>query len=127
MTTSDGFFTTYDGLRLFFKNVGEGPLVTLFLNGVPVIDDFSPLSANRTIVCFDPRHRGRSDAVRHRAQLERGVHHDVDDLDAIRRALGVDQVDVIGHSYAGVTAALYAIAYPAHALRIVRPRQPFVL
>ena len=107
MTMSEGFVTTDDGLRLFYRRVGEGPL-TLMLNGVPFVDDFAPLAEGRSIVFFDNRCRGRSDAARDMSQIERGIHHDVDDLDALRRHFGAAQVNVIGLSYAGVTAALYA-------------------
>jgi proline iminopeptidase len=129
MTMSDGYVTTDDGLRLFYQRVGEGPLTTLVLNGVPLARDFAPLADGRSIVFFDNRNRGRSDAVSDRSQIERGVHHDVDDLDAIRRHVGAAQVDVIGHSYAGVTAALFAMQYPAQTRRIIQigamaPGQP---
>jgi pimeloyl-ACP methyl ester carboxylesterase len=120
MTTSDGFVTTDDGLRLFYRQVGDSGDVALFINGIPIVDDFAPLAAERTIVFFDPRNRGRSETVRDRSQIERGVHHDVDDLEAIRRHLRVDRVDVIGHSYAGATAALYAMKYPASTRRVVQ-------
>jgi proline iminopeptidase len=119
MTMSDGYVTTDDGLRLFYRRVGEGPL-TLMLNGVPMVDDFVPLAEGRSIVFFDNRNRGRSDAVRDRSQIERGVHHDVDDLDTIRRHFGAERVTVIGHSYAGVTAALYAMKYPAQTNHIIQ-------
>jgi len=119
MTMSEGYVTTDDGLRLFYQKVGEGPL-TLVLNGLFFVDDFAPLADGRSIVFFDNRNRGRSDAVRDRSQIERGVHHDVDDLDAIRRHFGAAQVDVIGHSYAGVTAALFAMKYPSQANRIIQ-------
>jgi pimeloyl-ACP methyl ester carboxylesterase len=119
MTTSEGYVTTGDGLRLFYRKAGEGPL-TLVLNGVPVVDDFAPLADCRSIVFFDNRNRGRSDAVRDPSQIERGIHHDVDDLDAIRRHFGAARVDVIGHSYAGVTAALHAMKYPAQTNRVVQ-------
>ena len=119
MTMSEGYVTTDDGLRLFYRRVGEGPL-TLMLNGIPLADDFTPLADSRSIVFFDNRGRGRSDAARDHSQIERGVHHDVDDLDALRRHFGAAQVDVIGHSYAGVTAALFAIKYPAQANRIIQ-------
>jgi pimeloyl-ACP methyl ester carboxylesterase len=120
MTTHDGYITSGDRLRLFYRQAGTGPNVVLFINGVPTADDFAPIVAGRTVVFFDPRNRGRSDAVRDTSQIERGVHHDVDDIETIRTHLGVEQVDVIGHSYAGVTVALYAMKYPSSARRIVQ-------
>jgi len=119
MTMNEGYVTTDDGLRLFYRRVGEGPL-TLMSNGVPLADDFTPLADGRSIVFFDNRNRGRSDAVRDRSQIERGIHQDVDDLDAIRRHFGAAQVNVIGFSYAGVTAALFAMKYPAQTNRIIQ-------
>jgi pimeloyl-ACP methyl ester carboxylesterase len=76
MTTQDGFITTADGLRLFYRQAGTGSRVVLFINGVVTADDFAPIVDGRTVVFFDPRNRGRSDAVRDRSQIERGIHHD---------------------------------------------------
>jgi len=58
--------------------------------------------------------------------LARGIHQDVDDMDAVRRHFGLDQVDIIGHSYMGLVAALYLMKYPAHVRRLgqIGPAQP---
>ena len=120
MTVHDGYITTADGLRLFYRQAGTGPSVVLFINGVPTADDFAPILDGRTIVFFDPRNRGRSDAARETSQIERGIGHDVEDLETVRRHFGVDQVDVIGHSYAGFTVAVYAMKHPSSARRIVQ-------
>lgn len=119
-TVSESYVTTDDGLRLFVRRVGEGGDIVLFLNGVVIADDFAPLAERHTMVFFDNRNRGRSDAARDRAQIERGIHHDIDDLETLRRHFGVAQVDVIGHSYAGFTAAMYAITHPSAARRIIQ-------
>ena len=120
MTVSESYVTTHDGLRLFVRQLGTGGNVVLFLNGALLVEDFAPLAHGRTIAFFDNRNRGRSDAAREPAQMDRGIHHDIDDLEALRRHFGVAQVDVIGHSYAGFTAALYAIRHPASARRIIQ-------
>jgi proline iminopeptidase len=120
MTLHDGYINTTDGLRLFYRQAGTGSRVVLFINGVPTADDFAPILDGRTVVFFDPRNRGQSDTVRDRSQIERGVHHDVDDLETIRQHFGVDQVDVIGHSYAGVTVALHAMKHPSGVRRVVQ-------
>ena len=120
MKTIDGYVTTHDGLRLFVRRMGNGGDIVLFLNGVPLLEDFAPLAERHTIVFFDNRNRGRSDVVRDRTQIERGIHHDIDDLETLRRHFGAEQVDVIGHSYAGFTAALYAITHPSSARRVIQ-------
>lgn len=119
MTLRDGLVTTDDGLRLFYRRAGDSPEIVLFLNGVMSAGDFAPLAVGRSIVFIDSRNRGYSDAVREVSQIERGIHHDVDDLDAFRRHFGVDRVDVIGFSYAAVGAALYAMKYAEHTRRVV--------
>ena len=120
MTVHEGFVTTADGVRLFFRKFGTAPSTVLIPNGVYIVDDFAPLATTRTLVFFDVRNRGRSDAVTDPAKIERGVLQDVDDIDAIRRHLGVDRVQLIGHSYVGIMVALYAMKYPAHTDRVVQ-------
>jgi pimeloyl-ACP methyl ester carboxylesterase len=52
--------------------------------------------------------------------LQRGVHHDVDDLEAVRRHFGLERMTLIGHSYVGVTVALYAMSHPSHVERMIQ-------
>jgi pimeloyl-ACP methyl ester carboxylesterase len=61
------------------------------------------------------------------AAIERGIHHDVDDLDAVRRAFHADRIDVLAHSYIATMAVLYALKYPDRVNRIVQigPMPPF--
>ena len=122
-----GYVTMEDGVRLFFQQVGSGPKV-IIPNGIYLFDDFRRFAHRRTLVFYDVRNRGRSDAVSDPSKLARGIHHDVDDLDAVRRHFGLTQVDLIGHSYIGLMVGWYAMKYPAHVRRIVQigPMQPNV-
>jgi proline iminopeptidase len=126
MPRSEGYMTTEDGVRLFFQTVGNGPQVVVIPNGIPLLDDFAGLAAGRTLVFYDVRNRGRSDQPSDAASLKRGIHNDVDDLDAVRRELGRATVDLIGHSYMGLMAVLYALKHPAHVNRLVQvgPMEP---
>ncbi len=118
--TDEGYVTTQDGVRLYFHRVGSGPKTIIIPNGLYFLDDFKRLAPGRTLLFYDLRNRGRSDAVTDDSKLKSGIHHDVEDLEAVRRHVGVDQPDVIGHSYVGITVALYAMKYPAHAARVVQ-------
>jgi pimeloyl-ACP methyl ester carboxylesterase len=126
MPRSEGYMTTEDGVRLFFQTVGNGPQVVVIPNGIPLLDDFAGLAAGRTLVFYDVRNRGRSDQPSDAASLKRGIHNDVDDLDAVRRELGRATVELIGHSYMGLMAVLYALKHPAHVNRLVQvgPMEP---
>lgn len=116
----EGFVTAEDGVRLFFRKVGNSPNAVIIPNAVHMFDSFQNLAADRTLIFFDLRNRGGSDSVSDRSKLVRGIHQDTDDLDAVRRHFGIDQTDVVGHSYVGLTVILYALKYPAHVRRVVQ-------
>lgn len=118
--TPNEYVTTGDGVRLFVQTVGNGPDVVIIPNRVYLADTFARLAEGRTLLFCDPRNRGLSDRITDRTKIENGVHHDVDDFDAIRRHFGVERVSLIGHSYMGVVVALYGMKYPAHVRRLVQ-------
>jgi pimeloyl-ACP methyl ester carboxylesterase len=121
MLPAEGYVTVPDGIRLWFQTVGSGPQVVILPNGFHLLEDFRCLaSVGRTLVFYDVRNRGRSDTVTDPAQLARGIHNDVDDLEAVRLHFGLDRVALIGHSYMGLMVILYAMKYPSAVDRIVQ-------
>jgi proline iminopeptidase len=120
MQPYEDYVTTDDGVRLFVQTAGNGPDVVIVPNRVYLADAFTRLADHRTVIFCDPRNRGLSDHVTDRSKLERGVGHDVDDFDAIRRHFGLDRVSLIGHSYMGLVVVLYAMKYPNHTQRVVQ-------
>src|SRR5262245_45893763 len=120
MSITDGYITTADGVRLFFQTLGSGPKTLIILNGFTLLDDFKYLAEDHSIVALDLRSRGRSDFVTDNSKLSRGVQHDVDDLETVRRYFELDQINLLGHSYAAVTVILYALKFPARVDRIVQ-------
>jgi len=128
MATSEGYVTTEDGVRLFFQKMGSGPRTVVIPNAAYMFNDFKYLAADRTVIFYDLRNRGRSESVTDASKLKGGVLLDVEDLETIRRHFGIHPVDVIGHSYLGMVVALYAMKYSAHVNRVVQigPVQPFL-
>jgi pimeloyl-ACP methyl ester carboxylesterase len=126
MPYDEGFATTGDGVRLYFQKLGSGPATVIVPNGIYLVDDFKHLAGDRTLIFYDMRNRGRSDSISDPSKLEKGLHNDVDDLDAVRRHFTIDRVDLIGHSYVGMIVALYAMKHPRHVNRVVQigPIQP---
>ncbi len=121
MKTHDGFITMSDGVRLFFRLVeGGDKLPLIFPNGFYLETDFARLWKGRRVVIYDLRNRGYSDAVTDEAKLARGILQDVDDLDLVRHHFGFAQMDLLAHSYVGVTAALYAMQHPARVRQLVQ-------
>ena len=120
MKPREEYVTADDGVRLFVQIVGDGPDAVIIPNRVYLADTFARLANRRTLIFCDPRNRGLSDHLTDRSKIERGVHHDVDDFDAIRRHFGIARVSLIGHSYMGVVVVLYAMKYSNHAQRVVQ-------
>src|SRR5262245_2124311 len=114
MQTTETFVSTDDGVRLFVKTFGEGDRTVVIPNGFHLIDDFVFLARTRRLVVYDVRNRGRSEPVADTAKLARGILNDVDDLDAVRRHLGVEMIDLIAHSYMGLMIAVYAMTHGRH-------------
>jgi proline iminopeptidase len=115
-----GFITAGDGVRLFYRKDGDGSPSLVVPNGLVYANDFSRLSAHRTVLFYDVRNRGRSDEVIDPTVLQKGIHNDVEDLEEVRRAFELTSLNLLGHSYMGLMVALYAAKYPAHVHRVVQ-------
>jgi pimeloyl-ACP methyl ester carboxylesterase len=109
---------TSDGLRLAVVAAHDGCRL-LVPNGAGFIGDFTALWARHPPLVYDLRNRGASDPVVDASRLARGVLNDVDDLETVRRAAGLDGIDLLAHSYVGVVAMRYAMAHPDRVRRVV--------
>lgn len=114
MQRSEGSVTAADGTRLHFDVIGDAPQVVLVPNGTYLVDDLAPIAERRRLAVYDPRNRGKSEAA-----AAGGILQDVDDMRAVAMHLTAAPVDVIGHSFAGLLAALYAKAWPQGVRRLV--------
>lgn len=103
------------GARLFVREMGAGaPL--LVLHGGPDFDHFyllpemDGLSSGVRLIYYDQRGRGRSSAGV--APEDVTIDSEVEDLDALRRHFGLEQIALMGHSWGGILAAEYATRHP---------------
>jgi proline iminopeptidase len=120
MESNAEFITADDGVRLYVETIGTGEDAVIIPNRVFMAEAFARLAEHRTVIFSDPRNRGRSETITDHTRLARGVHHDVDDFDAIRRHFGLHRVNLIGHSYMGVVVILFALKYPDLTNRVVQ-------
>jgi pimeloyl-ACP methyl ester carboxylesterase len=113
---------TSDGVGLWVERIGHGKNIIVVPNALYTEQGLAKLSAaDRTMVFYDLRNRGRSGATSDPQLLQRGIENDVDDLETVRRAVaGTARISIIGHSYLGLVAALYARAHQEHIDRIVQ-------
>lgn len=70
------------------------------------------LADQRAVILYDQLDTGMSDHTMNPANWR--VERFVDELEAIRRALGVERWHVVGHSWGAAIALEYAAAYPDH-------------
>src|SRR5215469_18035315 len=116
---STGYVTAKDGVRLHYAKVGSGLKTVIIVPGrLFAFRDFQRLANGRTLIFYDMRNRGLSDAVADKSRI--GLQFDVDDLESVRAHFGVEKPDLIGFSYLGKIVILYAIQHPDHVNRIVQ-------
>ena len=111
-------FVSIHGYRLYWKSIGDpGPAGTLLtLHGGPgathdYLLSFGDLAAHGyRVVFYDQLGCGRSDLPSDEAEYS--VDRDVEDLEELRQALGIDRMHLLGSSYGGLLAIAYALAHP---------------
>ncbi len=106
-------FVTVDGTRLHFVIKGAGrPLVLIHGNPGSSQDWtrlFGPLAASHKVIAFDRPGHGRSQRPKHidaTVEVQAGLLHDA------LKQLHVERPIVVGHSWGGALALVYAINYP---------------
>src|SRR5262245_29444098 len=60
----EGYISTADGTRLFYQKVGNGKATVIIPAALFLARDFRQLAEGRTLIFYDMRNRGRSDAVK---------------------------------------------------------------
>ena len=115
---AEGFLTTPDGTRLYYRKAGDSPKTVILPGRLFAFDDFAWLGEDYTLISYDMRNRGRSDLVTDDAAI--GFEQDVADLETVRRHFGVGRMTLMGYSYLGKIVVLYALAHPGRVERIVQ-------
>jgi proline iminopeptidase len=85
-------------------------------------DLWERVGRNRFVVLYDQRGTGRSKRMQNGAS--QSMDAQVADLDAVRQALGLNKVAVLGDSYGGLVAMAYAAAHPEHVAKLILSDSP---
>jgi proline iminopeptidase len=108
------------GVELFVRRVGSGAPVVV-LHGGPGADhgylrpQFDALADGRELIYYDQRGGGRSAVGR---DVPVGWTEQVADLEALRQRWGLDRMTVVGYSWGGLLALLYAVGHPGRLARL---------
>lgn len=116
--------TVVNDVRLWYKVAGQAsgtPL--LFLHGGPGYNSYSfeaqggkVLEGKLRMIYLDQRGSGRSERPWTGVYTMPAM---VEDIEALRKQLGVPKLALMGHSFGGALALEYAAAFPQHVSKVV--------
>jgi len=111
-----------DGTGFHAEVHGEGEPAILMPLACWFAPYAAPALADRKLVLYDPRARGRSDFPRF-PERRVGLDPDVQDIEVVRRASRLDRIVLVGWSYYAAVAAHYAAQHPdeVRALVLINP------
>jgi len=116
------FRVKLNGLELWYLVSGKGPVCMIPSTGWGPSSDmyfraFGPLEEVFTMVYLDSRGTGRSE--RPKSTTEYAYDYFVQDLDALRQHLGLDQIWLMGQSEGGVQIQHYAVEHPEYVSALI--------
>jgi pimeloyl-ACP methyl ester carboxylesterase len=112
---------TEDGRTLAWREVGSGPPLFMHSGGPGFsslyFGELPELGAERTLLLLDPRGTGESSRPADASSYD--LEEYVADIEAVREQLGLDRLDLLGHSHGGFVAIVWAGAHPDRVGRLV--------
>ncbi len=110
-----------NGTQLFISEAGKGePLIVI--HGGPGLNHqyfkpyLDPLAEKIKVVYYDQRACGES-VIPSTDSLSLSFF--VDDIEGIRKSLGVEKVNILAHSWGAILAVNYGLKYPKHVKKII--------
>jgi proline iminopeptidase len=114
---------TSDGVRLFYRQVGTGKELLVYVHGGPGSNfrgngtEMDRLARGRTLVMYDQRGRVRSDVISDPKRLTAADH--LRDLEVIRKHFKPKRMTLIGLSWGAVLALLYTAEHPMNVKQLL--------
>jgi proline iminopeptidase len=93
-----------EGLPLLIHHGGPG------LDHSVIAPHLGPLSEHLRLICYD--HRGSGRSARPQSQDSYHIDRFVADVAGVAKGLGLDRFALLGHSFGGIVALNFALAYP---------------
>ena len=117
-----GAYVMVNGARLWYETEGQGEALLLISGGpgdphAVFHPFFSRLSDRYRVIYFDPFGVGRSERAKSPKEYTFARH--VEDVEGLRKALGLARVNLFGQSFGGMVAQAYAIRYPDNVSRLI--------
>jgi len=126
-------YIPFAGYRTWYQITGTGeepgkyPL--LCLHGGPGASwhhmaPYRQLATGRRVICYDQVGCGNSAVAEPHDPAMWTTEHYVSEVDAVREALGLDQVHILGHSWGGMLGLAYAVTRPAGLVSLLVESSP---
>jgi len=117
----EGFVDAH-GALIYYKALGKGDPLVIVHGGPGASHDYFlpwllPLARHNRVIFIDERGSGKSEKLEDVKQYT--VENMVEDVEAVRRALVLGKINLLGHSYGGVLAQAYALKYQSHLNHLV--------
>jgi proline iminopeptidase len=119
----EGYISSTDDVKLFFKIRGLGRDTIVVLHGGPGLDigylapDLEPLAESHVLIYYDQRGAGKSTLISDSVSVSIDKH--IDDLEAVRQYFNLNKMKLLGHSWGALLAAQYVLKYQQHVSKIV--------
>jgi len=139
----ENYFELNDGISLFYEKQGFGDTPVLIIHGGPAIpyekpwNGFDSLLNDYTFYYYHQRGSGKSTRPFDKFETTNfysnaitlnhtlGIPAQIADIEQIRRKLGQEKIILVGHSFGGFLASMYAIEFPdkVESLVLVTPTE----
>jgi proline iminopeptidase len=118
----DEGFVDANGVLIYYKSLGRGDPLVVVHGGPGASHDYFlpyllPLAKTNRLIFIDERGSGRSEKLDDPSGYT--VENMVEDLEAVRVALGLGKINLLGHSYGGVLAQAYALKYQGNLSHLI--------
>ncbi|MDR3610244.1 MAG: proline iminopeptidase-family hydrolase [Ignavibacteriaceae bacterium] len=111
-----------NGVLIYYTTFGKGAPLFIVHGGPGASHDYFlpyliPLARNNRLIFIDERGSGKSQKLEDVSAYT--VANMVEDVEAVRKALNLGKINLLGHSYGGVLAQAYALKYQKNLSRLI--------
>jgi len=115
-------YKAVNGMKLYYRIIGAGEPVVMVHGGpgsnmLHLLPYCDTLANQFKLIYYDQRGCGKSSRLQDSQAVSWQDH--VEDLEGMRKALGLERMNLFGHSWGGGLVMLYAVKYPERVKRLV--------
>jgi len=111
-----------NGTKLYYRVVGKGEPI-LIIHGGPglgheyLFNHLAPLAKEYQLIFYDQRISGKSSLNVSPKTVT--LDNYIEDIEGLRMAFGIKRLNIMAHSWGGLLAMKYAVAFPQHTKSLI--------